>query len=108
MGKLQKHLVKRLFNQKYKIELNSDHLNDIDSFYSTLEKDAIMKNGFFRFINMSLSIVFIIVFFLLKGTWVDEWIFMILMTLFGLYNFIHCVGNFIQYKKIKRTKIDHD
>ncbi len=104
MGKIQKHLVKRLFNQKYKIELNSDHLNDIDSFYSTLEKDAIMKNCSFRFINMSLSIVFIIVFFFIKGTWIDDLIFMMLMTLFGFYNFIHCIVNFMQYKKIKKNQ----
>lgn len=106
MSKIHKHLAKQLFHKKHKIELNSVHLDDIDDIYSDVIKESIKMVGFFRFVNFSIGLCFLVLFFFLKGTEVGKWFFVILMLLFCLYNLIHCFFNYKQHRKIKRTNVD--
>lgn len=106
MSKIHKNLTKRLFNTKHNIELNSIHLNDIDDIYNDINKEAIKKIGMFRFINLSIGLCFLVLFFFIRGTEFSGWMFFGLMFLFCLYNLIHCFYNYKQHREIKRRNIN--
>lgn len=104
MLKIHKHLAKQLFHKKHKIELNSVHLDDIDDIYSDIIKESIKMVGFFRFINFSIGLIFLLIFIFVRGTVFGDWLFVVLMSLMCFYNLVHCYVNYKRHRKIKRTK----
>lgn len=89
----------RHFRWVYKICLTQAQLDDIHDFYHEARKQSLKDLIYYRFINMSLTIVMIIVLSIFGQ---PSWILIALLALFVIYNQIHGIINWIQYKRIKQ------
>lgn len=99
-----KFLVFQQVMMKTKTELTEEQLVIIENVYINDRKNAIFTVGMFRAINACISIIFILLFLMTKGSFFDEWIFVVLMSCFFIYNLIHLWNNIIDYKRIRLNK----
>lgn len=83
------------------VDLTEEQLVIIENVYILNRKNAIFQVGMFRFINVFFATIFIIIFWLLKGTEFSEWMFVGMMIVFWFYNLIHCWNNIVDYKRTK-------
>jgi len=81
--------------------MTEEQLVIIESVYTKNVRDAIWKVTFYRFMNVFFSLFFLLVFFFMRGTSFDEWIFVAMWTFFIIYNGIHLWNNFIALKEAK-------
>jgi len=102
-----KYLVFDNLRKNHKIKLSDEALDTIDEIYIMERKSSIFKVGMFRFINVFFATIFIIIFWILKGTRFSEWMFVGMMVVFWIYNLIHCWNNIVEYKKTKSNKLKH-
>lgn len=93
-----KYEIHRHFRWVYGVTLTQAQLDDIHGFYSEYRKQSLKDVIYYRFINMGISI-FIVVLLLIFGK--PSWILIALLGLFTIYNQIHGIVNWIQYKRIK-------
>lgn len=100
---IQKH-----FKLMYGVQLNQAHLDDIDQFYFQVKKNAIKSVIYYRFINMMLSVVLLLIFFVFGGSWTDSWFTLTVLSLFMFYNKIHGFINWYHYKRLKAPKRSSD
>lgn len=96
-----KFLVFQQLMTKTKTELTEEQLVIIENVYINERKNAIFTVGMFRAINACISIAFILLFLMTKGSMFDEWIFVVLMVSFFIYNIIHLWNNIVDYKRTK-------
>lgn len=92
------------FSQRYGIKLTPEQLDEIELLFHDQVTTSSVTVGVYRFINFSLGICFLTVFFFLRGTKVSEWLFVIIWSLFVIYNLIHCWNNYRDYKRLNHYR----
>tara|TARA_R110000851_G_scaffold108617_1_gene230054 strand:- start:32611 stop:32943 length:333 start_codon:yes stop_codon:yes gene_type:complete len=96
--------IARHMRQVYKLKLTQAQLDDIHDFYHELRSETLKDIVYFRFINMMLSLIFLILFFIFKNDPFDSWFTIIVLTVFLFYNKIHGIITWVSYKRLKRSK----
>lgn len=94
-----KYKIHQHFRLMYDVTLTQSQLDDIHEFYHEIRKQSLKDLIYYRFINMSLTIVMIVVLSIFGQ---PSWILIALLALFVIYNQIHGIINWIQYKRIKQ------
>lgn len=84
------------------VELSEQNLNTIEKVYSEVVKTAIFKVAFYRFVNFAIAVVWLLVFFLTKGTVFSEYAFIILTSLFLVFNLSFAIAGFAKYLKKRK------
>jgi hypothetical protein len=82
----------------YKVTLTQAQLDDIHDFYHVSRKQSLKDLIYYRMINHILSMIIFVVVLLLNET---NLIVLGFFFVFSMYNFIHGVIQYIQYKRIK-------
>jgi hypothetical protein len=103
-----KYEISRHMRHMYKVKLTQAQLDDIHDFYHVERKQSIMNLAIFRYINMMLSVVSLITFFIVGCTIRGNIFVFVVLNLFMIYNLIHGLINYVQYKKIKDPKRPSD
>lgn len=99
-SKQQRYVLFRHFKLAFGVHLTDAQLDDIQDIYFGIRKDTIFKLGMYRFINAALAFVFFLVWFFVP----DEnmkWFFLVIWIVFGIYNFIHSMTHYVDFKRLK-------
>ena len=103
-----KYMVYGTIKKEFGIILTDEQLNTIDDIYISERKSNVFTVGLYRFINMLWSGIFMFIFWLFSGTKFNQYLFVILMMIFFLYNMIHLWNNIMDYKTIKKNKVENE
>ena len=89
------------FRLSHGVTLTQAQLDDIHDHYHYVRKEAFKNVIYYRFVNMCLAIIMLIVFLFSVGYYKENWVAIMCLVVFIIYNMIHGLVNWIQYKRIK-------
>lgn len=91
----------RRLRYQHGFRLTPNAMDTIEQFYSHNIKGSIFHVGMYRAINVVLAILILAITLVLWKTPVGPWVIPVTMAVFIVYNAIHMVINFIQYKNVE-------
>mgnify|MGYP000285956221 CR=1 FL=1 len=97
-----KYNVHRHFRLVYGVTLSQAQLDDINDFYHEARKASLKDVIYYRFVNMMIFVIFLVSFLLMCKSIRDAWFELLFLVALVVYNLIHGLINWIQYKRIKQ------
>lgn len=106
-SKQQRFVLFKHFKMKYDIILSDAQLDDIQEIFHDLRRQSLFNVAMYRFINFSLSMIVICVWFFIPDESM-KWFFLVVWIVFAAYNFFHMGVTYVQFRRVRMPKRKSD